>query len=242
MSRRGFVIPTLGFNRLTSLLAEETLEITRVMFGSGKLDDSIDPSTVTDLVQPVGVGTSTIPITKGNVCSFVLEFRNDLNGGLEDATWLQEFAVWARTTNMGETLIYYGMLGDFPQPLSPFTGGAIDVRRFPIAITLTQDVKVVLDYPSIAFMTAEDVDEYFRSILLPIALNDAARLIAAHNIAPDAHQDIRAKLNLADGRIGRLEEMFIFNITANSFLVGFGDLTDLVVTGVWNQAAERVEF
>jgi hypothetical protein len=212
------------------------------MVGSGRLDDSIDPSTLTELVQPVAAGTSTIPNVSGNVASFVVEYRSDLNGGLGAGFWLNEFGVFALDPDIGEVLLYYGGLGDFPQFVSAYQGGAIDIRRFPVAIILTKGVNVTIDYPAIAFMTAEDVDEYFRYTALPIALNEAAALIAVHNLADDAHPDIRAHLNELDGRMGRVEEMLIFNITGNPFLVTFGDLTGLIVTGVWNQLQQRVEF
>ena len=238
----GFVIPTLGWNLLTKLLAGETLKITRVMVGRGVLPDTADPAALTDLVQPVAAGTSTIPQTRNNVASFVVEYRSDLNGGLETGFWLSEFGVFAMDPDIGEVLLYYGSLGQFPQFVTAYTGGAIDIRRFPVAIVLTGDVHVELDFPPLAFMTAEDVAEYFQYTALPIALDGAQVLIDLHNIDPNAHGDIRTLLWDAEGRIGRLEDMFLNNITGNPFLVTFGDLTGVIVTGVWNQPQARIEF
>jgi hypothetical protein len=229
-------------NLLTSLLAGGTLNITRVMVGSGQIPSTVDPASLTDLIQPVAAATSTIPNISGSVASFVVEYRSDL-GGIDFTFWLSEFGIFAMHPTLGvEVLLYYGMLGDFPQPVSPAMGGAVDVRRFPVAIVLTNDVSVEIDYPAMAWMTAEDVAAYFQYTALPIAMNEAAQLISVHNLALDSHPDIRAHLAELDGRMGRVEEMLINNITGNPFLITFGDLTGLLVTGVWNQLQQRVEF
>lgn len=238
----GFIIPTLGWNLLTKLLAFETLEITRVMVGTGRLPDGTDPTTIVDLVQPTALATSTIPIADGNTCMFIVEYRNSLNGGLQQGFWLNEFGVYANDPDIGEVLLYYGSLGDFPQYVSPYINGALDIRRFPVTIALTRYVNVVLDYPAIAFMTAEDVSAYFSSTLLPIALSETARLITIHNTHEDAHPNLQSIISNVDGRVGRVEEMLINNITGNPFLVTFGDISDIEITGVWNQQQQRVEF
>lgn len=58
----GFVIPAQGWNLLASLLAGEKLNLTRIMVGSGRLPDGMEPGDVTELVQPVAAATSTIPM------------------------------------------------------------------------------------------------------------------------------------------------------------------------------------
>ena len=88
----------------------------------------------------------------------------------------------------------------------------------------------------------ELITEHFTQTALPAITDKTENLIAAHNIAPDTHQDIRAKLSMLYGRVGRLEDMIISNITSNPFLVTFADLSDVLVSGVWNQAGQRIEF
>ena len=238
----GFVIPTNGWNLLTKLLAGEQLVLTRVMVGNGQLPSGADPRTLSDLVQPIAAATSTIPQTANNIASFVVEYRNDMNGGLDTGFWLSEYGVFAMDPDIGEILLYYGSLGQFPQYVAPFQSGAIDSRRYPVAIVLTDGVNVSLDYIPLAFMTAQDVENYFQFTALPQALIAAQNLIAIHNVAGDAHPDIRAMLSQHDGRIGLIEEMLINNITGNPFLVTFDNLTNLVVTGVWNMPQQRIEF
>lgn len=43
-------------------------------------------------------------------------------------------------------------------------------------------------------------------------------------------------------RLTLLELMYRTQVSGNPFTVSFGDMTDLVVTGVWNDTLKRVEF
>ncbi len=45
-----------------------------------------------------------------------------------------------------------------------------------------------------------------------------------------------------DARLGLLELMYRTQVNGNPFTVSFSDMTDLVVTGVWNETLKRVEF
>lgn len=161
----GFIIPAKGWNLLTKLLAGELLVITRVMVGSGRLADNTEPAALTGLVQPVAAGTSTVPQINKNTCSFVVEYRSDLNGGLQKGFWLNEFGVYALDPDEGEILLYYGTLGEYPQYVSEYSGGSIDIKRFPVSIVLTDEVNVEINYPAIAFMTAEDVANYIKNYI-----------------------------------------------------------------------------
>jgi len=238
----GFVIPTLGWNLLTKLIAGEQLRLSRIMFGSGRFPENENPLVLTDLIQPVAAGTSTIPTTEGKVASFIAEYRSDLNGGLEHGFWINEFGVFAIDPDIGEILLYYGSLGDFPQYVAPYAGGSIDVRRFPVSIILSDDIEVVVDYPPIAFMTAQDVDDYFRNTAYHMLLIMLQNFVAIHNVDPDAHPDIRALLKEVLGRIGRLEDMLLNDVTGNPFLITFDTLNDVIVSGVWNVPMQRIEF
>ncbi|MBS5166311.1 MAG: hypothetical protein KHY77_11220, partial [Butyricicoccus pullicaecorum] len=74
----GFLIPKVGIELLTTLLAGETLTITRCMVGSGKVPEGVEPSALTDLVQPVAQATSTVPLVTKNQIDMTVEYRNDL--------------------------------------------------------------------------------------------------------------------------------------------------------------------
>ena len=45
-----------------------------------------------------------------------------------------------------------------------------------------------------------------------------------------------------DARLGLLELMYRTQVNGNPFTVSFSDMSDLVVTGVWNETLKRVEF
>ena len=118
----GFIITVEGRKLLAKLMAGEQLEITRVMVGSGDVEEGQSPAYFTDLVQPVAQATSTLPVAKEDTVSFVVEYRSDLNGGLQEGFWLKEFGVFARDEEK-EVLLYYATLGDFPQYVTAYKKG-----------------------------------------------------------------------------------------------------------------------
>jgi len=63
--------------------------------------------------------------------------------------------------------------------VSAYTNGAIDIRRFPVTIILTDDVDVDISIPSVAVMTADDVADYFQNVALPKALAEMQSLVAS---------------------------------------------------------------
>lgn len=121
----------------------------------------------------------------------IVEYRSDLNGGLDEGFWLNEFGIYAYDPDEGEVLIYYGCLGNYPQWVSAASSTGVDVRRYPVCIDIGDESGVEIDYSAEAWMTSEDVAEYCMVTVLPIFLQDAQELIDAHNIDVDAHYAIR---------------------------------------------------
>jgi len=66
--------------------------------------------------------------------------------------------------------------------------------------------------------------------------------IAAHNAADDAHPPLQVHFTELDSRLLTLELKYGADVTGNSFEVAFTSLTDVAITGVWNEAYGRVEF
>lgn len=238
----GFLIPKVGIGLLTTLLAGETLTITRCMVGSGKVPEGVEPSALTDLVQPVAQATSTVPLVTKNQIDMTVEYRNDLNGGLETGFYLSEFGVFARNQAGAEVMIYYACFDDHPQWVQAHTGGAVEVRRFPIAVGVSNTVEVHLDYHADAFMTAENVHEYCITVVLPQFLDEARKLIAEHNNDPKAHPHILAGMEDFDARLSLIELQYGTDVNGNPFIVTFETLDGVNVQGVWNEPGRRIEF
>ena len=239
----GVVFTTQGLELLASLGTGEVLTITRCAVGSGSVGNVEAAMALQDLVQPVAAATSTKPTQKGSECSLIIEYRNDLDGGLERDFNITEYGVWGQVGSNAEILLLYGCLADYPEPISAYVeGGAVAIRRFPVTIGVSNAAEVILGYNALAFMTAEDVEQYCMTVVLPMFLEAVDQKIADHNVDPKAHQDIRDLINGLDGRVSLLELMYGTDVSGNPWEVTFYDLTGLIVTGVWNKEQARMEF
>lgn len=242
MSYYGFVVTDDGRELIAKLVAGQQLPISKIMVGAGTVPDDVKPTSMKALAEPVAAGTSTTPVYEGASVRMIVEYRSDLNGGLDHGFWLREFGVFAYDPDKGEVLIYYGTLGDYPQYVSAASATGVDVRRFPVCIVIGEGLGVTVDYQCEAWMTAEDVAEYCTVTMLPIFLSEAQQLIDAHNEDPEAHHSIQNSVTDIDARLALLELLFNTSITGNPFTVTFESLDGTVVEGVWNQPAKRVEF
>lgn len=239
----GFIIPAKGRELIASLLAGDTLTITRCMVGEGKPQEGVEVSELTDLVKPLAQATSTAPIVTRQQVDMTIEYRNDLNGGLENGFYLSEFGIFARGKDGAEVMIYYACLGDYPQYVQPYTkGGAVEVRRFPIAIGVSNTTDVQLDYSADAFITSENLAEYCQTVVLPLFLEDVKKLIAAHNEDPASHPYLLAQNADFNARLSLIELQYSTDVNQNPFIVTFEDLDGVNAQGVWNEPERRIEF
>ena len=238
----GFTITSSGWQLLTGLLAGEILKISKIIVGSGKITEDKNPAELTTLISPVAEATSTKPILKNRTVSFIVEYRSDLNGGLDEGFWLNEYGIYALDHNNEEILLYYATLGDYPQYVRAYQNGSIDIRRYPVSISLSSDNDVELVLPALAFMTAEDIEEYTFNSLLPKLNENASVLIKGHNTSVTAHMDIRNGITALSGRVGRIEDSIFNNITANPFIATFENLEGVrLIKGNWNREKQRIE-
>ena len=242
MSYYGFAITDKGQNLIAKLMTGKQLTLSRIMVGSGLCPDDTEPRTLTDLVQPVAAATSTVPVYDGASVNMTVEYRSNLNGGLERGFWLNEFGVFAIDPDDGEILIYYGCLGDYPQWVSPASDTGVDVRRFPITIVIEGSSGVKADYSYEAWITAEDMKEYCTASLLPLLLVESEKQIKTHDADEEAHPQIRNTVSNLDARLSLLELIINTDVTGNPFTVTFGNLDGIDVEGVWNATSKRVEF
>lgn len=159
--------------------AQKAPIISRVMFGSGLCPNDENPRLLEDLIHPVATGTSTIPNYNGDTIRMTLEYRNDLNGGLEHGFSIQELGVFVRDEDGSEVMLLYGSLGEPGLWVGAYTAKGIDTRRFPVSIVIGEESEIILDYIPQAFMTAEDVAEYCKITLLPNVLQESAQQVKA---------------------------------------------------------------
>jgi hypothetical protein len=165
MSYYGGTVTVAGRNLITSLMAGKTIEFTRIMVGSGSMPEGVEPIDMVTLVAPVAEGVASVPTVENSVLSMVVEYRNDLNGGLKESFWLREFGVFAKTEDTEEILFYYATLGDSPQPVNAYRDNRIDIRRYPISIVLELDADAKITYNPGAFITSAEAEELVRKMV-----------------------------------------------------------------------------
>ena len=238
----GFVITEAGNRLLAKMVAGQTLELSGVIMEKGTADSAEAARKLTAPIDPGPAGTSTVPTVKDSTATMTVEYRSDLNGGLDHGFWIREFGVFAQDEDGSEVMLYYGVLGDYPQWVSAYSTTGLDVRRYPISITIGEGAEVIIDYSPEAFMTAEDVGAYCTSVMLPAFLVQAQAQIDAHNTDPQAHPAIKADFNAMDARMSLMELRYNTEVSGNPFTATFEDLSKLRIEGVWNAAQKRVEF
>lgn len=215
-----------GYALQAKLFAEGgDVEITRVEVGSGVLPEDADWWKIKRLVEPRAKATSTKPLRRDCTVSMEIEYRTDMDAGIEAPFQINEFGVFAIGAEGEETLILYGDLSDCPDTAVPLKYGGC-VRRYPVLMEIGPDAKVKLDYPAGAWVTWEDL----------------AEAVAAHDTDPAAHPHLLGLCVGLDARLSLLELMYNTKVSGNPFTVTFESLTGLVVTGVWNITHKRIEF
>ena len=135
--------------------AGDTLTITGVQVGSGAVQDETAAKALTALIAPEQAATSSGPVVADGQVQMLVEYRNDLNGGLEAGFTLAEFGIFAKIGDEQPALLFYAALGEGAQPVQPIADG-LDVHRFPVAWTVTDGVSVTLSYPPGAFVSASE--------------------------------------------------------------------------------------
>lgn len=153
----GFKTTKKGRALIAKLLAEETLQLSKVTAGSGRCPNTDEADLLEDLISHEMEGTSTTPTYDIDTVSMELEFRSDMNGGVEKGFFLYELGVFAIDPDEGEILIYYGSLGDMPNYISAMATGRESTFRYPVSITIGEDKGgVVTGYPANAFVTHQE--------------------------------------------------------------------------------------
>ncbi len=228
MSYYGGTITVAGRNLITSLIAGETIEFTRIMVGTGLMPEDTEPIDMTELVNPVAEGTSTVPRVENGALYMTVEYRNDLNGGLKEGFWLREFGVYAKTPNTEEILLYYATLGDSPQPVSAYKDNRIDIRRYPITIALELDADVQVTYNPGSFITSAEAYELLGAMINNIFATVTVRIKIPENAWVSEESDGFAYL--ADIPCGDITERHYPNVTLDKSSLGIASNAGLCPT------------
>lgn len=174
----GFKTTKKGRALIAKLLAEETLQLSKVTAGSGRCPNTEEADILEDLISHEMEGTSTTPTYDIDTVSMELEFRSDMNGGVEKGFFLYELGVFAIDPDEGEILIYYGSLGDMPNYISAMATGRESTFRYPVSITIGEDKGgVVTGYPASAFVTHQELTD--------------------HENDPNAHANLRGRTHVS---------------------------------------------
>lgn len=158
-------ITKAGYALQAKLFAEGgDFSITRVEVGSGVCPEGADPSTFSRLIATKARATSTKPRREGCEVALTVEYRSDLNGGIEKPFQISEFGVFSIGAEGQEILLLYGDLSDYPETAVPQKYGGC-VRRYPINVIIGPDAKASLAYPAGAWATWEEMDDAIRTAL-----------------------------------------------------------------------------
>ena len=247
----GCKITDAGRNLIADVLVSDYIHISRIMVGQGVCPDNIDFGSVTDLFDPVAQATSNTPLVKDGAVKLKIEYRSDLNGGLDYGFWLSEFGIFALNPFTNEEILFlYANLGDAPQYVKSNATPGIDVRRFPVSIFIGKDVGVVMDFNPELWLTEEDLLRVYTETLLPMILEEIDKKIDEHNKDKNAHygiydytaHSVLARLCLNEAIT---ETNFKYSQAVDYsfyFLNDFIDLNGVTVIGTWNENMARVEF
>lgn len=211
----GFVVTEAGNALLATTLAGQTLTITKAVVGGGAADSEEDARALTDLIDPGPNATSTVPTVVGNCVNLIVEYRSDLNGGLKEGFWIGEVGIFGKVGTSPETLIGYGSLGGAKQYVSAYAEGtAPDVRRYPVSIAVTTGVKVEVEYPAEAWMTAADVADYFNGTLKPELEESLTELIREQSMG--SFIEMESSLPIGDRKENSLYGLILADFTGDT--------------------------
>lgn len=195
----GAAMTAKGLQLIAKIIASKAnLILVQVLIGSGTPPKGIYIGDLECLVEPVAAGTVSEPIYKGSTVEMTVEYRSDMNGGLQEGFIIREFGIFAEDPDTHEAvMIVYGNLSKYPQYIAPYTGGGLDIRRYPVSITVAEGTTVILEGLPSVVMTLDDIKDYCVTTLLPQLLTSARSQIVDHNLSPDAHPDIRRAIEAA---------------------------------------------
>lgn len=179
----GFVITEAGNALLASMVAGQTLTITGVTMDKGTAESAEAARQLTAPIDPGPDGTSTVPTVDGNAVNMIVEYRSDLNGGLQEGFWIGGFSIFGKVGDGEETMIGYGtVVGERGVTLS---GG--QKQRVSIARTLLRKTPYIIFDDSLSAVDS-DTDAAIRARLAE-EFGGATVILISHRITTVMNAD-----------------------------------------------------
>lgn len=128
---------------------EKPLKITRVAFGSGKVDEEINLADVHELLEYVTDGAVAERRHEDDRFCLTVQYANTAHPDTK-TFMLSEFIVYVEDPEGGaDTDLLYGTLGDYRQPVPAYNPAyGPSVFNFPLTLILSDEVNVVVAAPA----------------------------------------------------------------------------------------------
>lgn len=142
----------------TCMALEKPLKITRVAFGSGRIDEGVNLADVHELLEYVSDGAVAERRHEDNRFCLTIQYANTAHPDVK-TFMLSEFIVYAHDPdNGGETDLLYGTLGDYRQPVPAYNPAyGPSVFNFPLVLVLSDEVNVSIA-SQVGLVTYQDLE------------------------------------------------------------------------------------
>lgn len=149
---------THGRNALAACMAlEKPPKITRVAFGSGKVDEDTNLADVHELISYVADGAVGERRHENDRVYFTIQYANVQHRDVKSFI-LSEFIVYCQDPETGaDTDMLYGTLGDYRQPVPAYDPAfPPSVFNFPLVMIISDELEVTFSAPA-GLVTHDDL-------------------------------------------------------------------------------------
>ena len=239
--RYGTKITTLGAARINAcILAGTKLKITRAAAGDGGGGYYVPTVEQTELVGELWRGPIVSAVQNPTVPNML-----DVKIVIDDSVGNFVCREMGLFSEDGELIA----ICNTPDTEKVAISTGVDGRLTMVMHIVVVDASV-LEFtiiPALDVVSREDLEKAISDHNMDPAAHEGIRqaitdAVEAHDNAADVHPELQNTVGGIDARLAVLELKYGTNITGNSFTVTFAALTGLVVTGVWNETYQRVEF
>jgi hypothetical protein len=151
---------------------EKPFHVTRVAFGSGKVEEDTNLADVHELLEYVADGAVADRSHKDDRFCLTIQYANSEHKDVKTFL-LSEFIVYGEDPATGaETDLIYGSLGDYRQPVPAYNPAyPPSVFNFPLEIILSDEINVSISAPA-GLVTFEDLRDYQGKLLREIMMGE----------------------------------------------------------------------